>query len=152
MSKIIDIKGRWRTLKHDDTHPNKKGNKGLQIKNCSRKTQSTKNEKTSYRQEKHKQIIYSKEEAASTCVTNSQSLLKLLKTQLRGYGTCCSSRGTRFYYQHSNGGSKYQFSGEPCPLLVSVVTACMWCTNIHAGKTLIHIKIDLKFIFKKLQP
>lgn len=130
----------------------RKATKDFKLKTVPEKHNQQRMKRQAIDKRKHKQIIYSKEEAASTCVTNSQSLLKLLKTQLRGYSTCCSSRGTRFYYQHSNGGSKYQFSGEPCPLLVSVVTACMWCTNIHAGKTLIHIKIDLKFIFKKLQP
>ena len=55
----------------------------------------------------------------------------------------CSSRGQGFKSQHPHAPNNLhylQFQGIWWPLLASAVTACIWYTELQAGKTLIHIK------------
>lgn len=40
--------------------------------------------------------------------------------------------------------------GSRCPLLASMGTAFMWCTNKHKGKIHIQIKIDGKIVFNNV--
>jgi hypothetical protein len=57
--------------------------------------------------------------------------------------TCCSCRGPRFGSQHSCGCSQpsvTSVSVDLTPFASSESTAYTWCTDICAGKTLIHLK------------